>query len=176
MATDCPICFLPDGTFQISTHRIDGHVVDRVHPDLFHLHCLRAIHDKRCPMCRDIMVLPNETAHALLQPVQAVRQAVGPLLTTAWWKDHLQRLIGAVRRVAGPLLTTAWWKEHTQHSVQIIRRNVLLWTSWLKDHTHQLVQSVQRLARNLLAVRPMNPAQIEQSNSETRRIGFSHFG
>ena len=105
MATDCPICFLSGGTFQICAHRVEGEIVNRVHPDLFHLHCLQEIRNGRCPMCRDVMILPNENHHALHQAVQSIRRAVGPLLTMSWWKNHLQQLADVVHRVAGSFLT-----------------------------------------------------------------------
>jgi len=122
MATDCPICFLPGGTFQICAHRVEGEIVNRVHPDLFHLHCLQEIHNGRCPMCRDVMILPNDNHHSLHQAVQSIRRAVGPLLTMSWWKDHLLRLADAVHRVAGPLLTMSWWKDHLQPLADVVHR------------------------------------------------------
>jgi hypothetical protein len=101
MANDCPICFLSGGTFQICAHRVEGEIVNRVHPDLFHLHCLQEIRNSRCPMCRDVMILPNKNHQA----IQSIRRAVGPLLTMSWWKDHLQQLANAVHRVARSFLT-----------------------------------------------------------------------
>jgi hypothetical protein len=115
MATECPICFLSGGTFKISEHRIDGQIVHRVHPELFHLHCLREIRYSRCPMCRDVMVLPdNGACHLLRQTLSAICRAVRPLLTMRWWKEHIQRLAETVCRAVKPLFAMASGKRLTQ--------------------------------------------------------------
>ena len=145
MATDCPICFLSGGTFQICAHRVEGEIVNRVHPDLFHLHCLQEIRNGRCPMCRDVMILPNENHHPLHQAVQSIRRAVGPLLTMSWWKDRLQQLVDAVHRVAGPLLTMSWWKDHLQP---------------LADAVHRVAESFLTMIQKTFS-RSIIPAEIE---------------